>query len=144
MDLEKLLDEWEKDCEINPLDMTEESIKSGRLHSKYYNIFVREKLRLVKLKSDKKLLYRDLYDYFTGDISQETLKERGWEPRNRRILKTEMDIHLESNEDWINFNLKYALQEEKVNALEAMLKVINNRSFQISNIINWEKFKNGN
>lgn len=144
MNINEILDQWDSDSNMSPSDMTGESIKSPKLHAKYYRLLVEERLRLEQMKQDKKVLYHDLFDYFVGDISEELLKKRQWKPRLRsRILKTDFQMHLESDETWTQNNLKVALQTEKVEALDAIIKVINNRSFHINNIISWEKFRNG-
>jgi len=39
--------------------------------------------------------------------------------------------------------LKTSLQQEKVDYLEAILRQINNRGFQIKNAIDWNKFISG-
>jgi len=39
--------------------------------------------------------------------------------------------------------LKIGMQEEKVNYLENIIKMISNRGFQIKSIIDWERFRTG-
>ena len=52
-------------------------------------------------------------------------------------------MHIESNETYIDNNLKIAYQKEKVDFLEAIIKSLNNRGFNINAAIQWEKFKVG-
>ena len=40
-------------------------------------------------------------------------------------------------------SLRVSVQEEKVNYLEAILRQINNRGFQIKNAIDWNRFITG-
>ena len=77
-------------------------------------------------------------------MAEEDLKERGWEPNPLRILKSDIPIHMEADKDFVDLNLKLAYNKEKVEFLEAVVKTLNLRSYQINNAINWEKFKVGN
>jgi len=43
----------------------------------------------------------------------------------------------------ISATLKLAMQEEKVNYLDAVIRQINNRGYQIKNSIDWMKFTMG-
>ena len=62
---------------------------------------------------------------------------------NQRILKADLGIHIDANQNWIDNNLKMAYQKEKVDFLEAIIKSLNNRGFNINAAIQWEKFKVG-
>ena len=73
----------------------------------------------------------------------EELKERGWDQVNQRILKADLGIHIDADQNWIDNNLKVAYQKEKVDFLEAIIKSLNNRGFNINAAIQWEKFKVG-
>lgn len=144
MNIEAILAEWEVDCDINQTDLSTESRRTPKLHAKYYKMLVHERLRLRDLEIKKKELFHDLHEYYTGDMSEERLKELDWEPRlTSKVLKSELPIHIDADKTWINMNCKMVVQQEKVTLLEDIIKVINNRSFHINNIISWEKFRNG-
>ncbi len=78
-----------------------------------------------------------------GLYSDEELKERWWDQINNIILKQDMAVHIDSNQTWIDNNLKLAYQKEKVDFLEAIIKSLNNRGFNINAAVSWEKFKVG-
>jgi len=59
------------------------------------------------------------------------------------VLKQEIDTYIESDDMMIEAILKTSLQQEKVDYLEAILRQINNRGFQIKNAIDWNKFISG-
>ena len=129
-----------------PMDKTEldvESMKTPQLHNKYLIIYSDEKLILGKLQSDLSVLRKDKWLYYTGKMSQEQLEERNWEPFDLNILKTDIDKFLDSDEDIIRLSNKILLQREKVNYLENVIKIINNRQWSIRSTIDWLKFTNG-
>ena len=98
---------------------------------------------MISLDVQEKILKKDKVEYYTGTMAEEDLKERGWQPNPLRILKTDIPVHMEADKDFVDLNLKIAYNKEKVEFLEAVVKTLNIRSYQINNAINWEKFKVG-
>jgi len=90
-----------------------------------------------------KTLKKDKYDYYSGVLDRDELDDRGWEPIQLRILKSDMSMHIDSDKDIITHNLKIAYIKEKVEFVEAIIRTLNIRSYQINNAIQWEKFKVG-
>ena len=84
-----------------------------------------------------------LWSYYQGHLDYEELQERGWEQINNIILKQDMAVHIDSNQTWIDKNLKLAYHKEKVDFLEAIIKSLNKRGFNINAAVSWEKFKVG-
>ena len=76
-------------------------------------------------------------------IDQEELKELGREPFYKKLLKNEVDLYIDSDNSLTEQSLRVSVQEEKVNYLEAVLRQINNRGFQIKNAIDWNRFITG-
>ena len=142
--LDDYFDLWAEDSKIDRTELGEESIKIPQLHHKYYKMYSLERLNLVKLQEEMKILKKDKIEYYTGTMAEEDLKERGWEPNPLRILKSDIPIHMEADKDFVDLNLKLAYNKEKVEFLEAVVKTLNLRSYEINNAINWEKFKVGN
>ena len=141
--LDDYFDLWAEDSKIDRTELGEESIKIPQLHHKYYKMYSLERLNLVKLQEEMKILKKDKVEYYTGTMAEEDLKERGWQPNPLRILKTDIPVHMEADKDFVDLNLKLAYNKEKVEFLEAVVKTLNIRSYQINNAINWEKFKVG-
>jgi hypothetical protein len=134
---------WSKDCKINETDLMTESRRIPELHSKYYNLFFKEVLKVKKIKADLKELERAKFEYYTGSMDEEELKERGWKPNPLKILRNDLDKYLQSDRDIINLSLKIAYHEERANYLESIVRQINNRNFIIKSMIDWAKFTNG-
>jgi hypothetical protein len=102
-----------------------------------------EKLRLKKLQNEAAILRRNLWLYYTGRMSQEELTALGWEPFELNVLKTEADDLITSDQHWIKLDERVAFQTEKVEYLENVVKIINNRQWQIRAMIDWIKFTQG-
>ncbi len=129
-----------------PIDDTEldiESMAIPQLHSKYLNIYMDEKLLLQKINSDYYRLKKMKWEYYTGKLDQDQLDEYGWEPFQLKILKQDIDLYMDSDEDLQKLLNKQAYQKEKINYLDAILKSVNNRQWNIKGAIEWRKFING-
>jgi len=143
MTLDEIFDLWSKDSEINTSAISEEAIKIPTLHNKYFKLLSAERLSLKKLESNYKQLYLDKYEYFMGTLDQDSLIEHNWKPNPRNILKSDIPMHLDADQDIINLTLKIAYQKEKITALESIVKNVIERGWMIRNYIEWQKFTSG-
>jgi hypothetical protein len=143
MKLEDIESLWQQDCFIDRTSLEQESLKIPLLHSKYYKIYLREKIQLKAEEGEYDQFYKIKHEYYTGKLSQEDLAQYGWEPF-QFILKGDLSIYLNSDKDLITKLLKLQVQREKVDFLESIIKTINNRGFLIKNAIDFIKFSNGN
>jgi len=143
MKLEDIQLLWDKDSKINPSDLASESLRIPDLHNKYYKIFMNERLLLSKWEFEFKKLYKEKYEYYMGIMDEGDLKANGWNPFSLKVLKADLPIYMEADQDITNISHKLSLQKEKINFLESLIKNLNNRGFLIKNAIDWNKFTNG-
>lgn len=143
MKLEEIQEHWEKDSCIDRTELGEESLRIPQLHSKYYKIFSAERMILRKLEYQYSSLKHKKYEYYNGTISEEELKENGWDPNPLKILRTDIPMYIESDNDIITIQTRIDIQKEKMEFLESIIKSLPNRGYQIAQAITWEKFKVG-
>ena len=143
MNLDELKVMIKKDLDIDQTALDAESSRTPQLHNKYLVMFMDEKLKLKRMNSELSVLRRNKWLYYTGRMSQEELTQFGWEPFELNILKTEADGMIESDADYIKASEKVNFQEEKVNYLESVIKIVQNRQWQIRAMIDWLKFTQG-
>jgi hypothetical protein len=143
MKLEEIQNLWELDCNIDRTELGNESIRIPQLHSKYFKIFSQERLLLRKLEAEYKSTYRLKFEWYMGNISDDDLKVNGWDPNPLKILRSDIPMYMDSDEDISKLTLKIYMQKEKVDFTEAIIKSLSNRGFQIKAAIDWEKFKMG-
>jgi hypothetical protein len=143
MKLDEIYELWAQDSEMNTAAIDQEAIKIPQLHHKYYKVFSQERLSLRKLEADYKQLYLLKYDYYLGTLDKETLDDHGWQPNRRSILKSDIPMHIDADQDIINLTLKIAYQKEKINLLESIIKNISERGYIVKNFIDWQRFTNG-
>ena len=143
MNFESLFSEWEKDAEIDKTDLANEALKIPKLHHKYYRLLVTEKSRLKKLESDYKKLKLEKTEFFIQGHDEET-REKGWKlPAKGIILKADIPMYLEADQDLIDLSLQIGIQFEKVEFLESVIKTLNNRGYNIKTAVDFIRFTMG-
>lgn len=143
MNLDELKTMIKKDLEIDQTALDAESSRTPQLHNKYLVMFMDERLKLKRMTSELSVLRRNKWLYYTGRMSKEELTQFGWEPFELNILKTEADEMIESDVEYIKASEKVNFQEEKVAYLESVIKIVQNRQWQIRAMIDWLKFTQG-
>jgi len=143
MKLDEIHALWDEDCNIDRTELGEESLRIPKLHSKYLQIYSTERLQLRRLEEERKELVKLKHDYYRGVLPEEDLKANGWTPFQLSVLKSDVPLYLDADQDLIKLNLKISVQQEKVDTLEAIVRSISNRGYLIKNAIEYEKFKVG-
>lgn len=142
MNIEEISSEWEKDNDVDISMVSEISKDIPLLHNKYYKEFSKERFKLKSLELDLKKLRLDKYEFYTQGPN-ETTPDHWSLPAIGRVIKSEVQQYIDTDPDVVKLTLKIAAQIEKVDYLESIIKLINNRSFHLKNIVEWERFKNG-
>jgi hypothetical protein len=143
MKIEEIHELWKVDAEIDKTEPGEEALKIAKLHHKYFQILSSERLSLRKFESDLKKLRLDKYEFYTQGPNEET-QEKGWKlPSKGLILKADIPMYMDADQDIINLSLRIGLQQEKVELLESIIKTIMNRGYNLKVYVEWVKFTNG-
>ena len=140
MNLNEIEAMWDEDSKIDPDNLHLESIKIPNLHSKYFNIY--NNLALLKKKEENNFLelQKEKWLYYSGKADPEIYKQK---PFDHRVLKSDLDKYLDSDEELIKSNTKIEYYNIMLRFLESIIKNIENRSFQIKNSIDFSKFIGG-
>ena len=140
MNIEELYDEVEKDLKIDDTELDLESIRTPQLHNKYLKLYTKHSLQLKRLQDEYKVLYRLMWEYYTGKSVPEVYAAK---PFDLKILKADIGIYLDSDSELQQLSQKVAYAKEITNYLEKILREINNRKWTIRNTIEWKKFIHG-
>ena len=140
MTLEELQESANRDLKIDDTDLGTESINIPILHNKYLQHFNKFSLLLKKAEYEQKVLRRQKWEYYTGKSDPSVYKEK---PFDLKILKSDVHIYMDSDEDLQRADQKAAYLNQVVKYLEQVLRSINNRTFLIKNAIEWKKFTSG-
>ena len=140
MTLEERQQSVDRDFALDDTELDTESIKIPLLHNKYLQHFNKFSLLLKKAEYEHKVLKRQKWEYYTGKADPSVYKEK---PFDLKILKADVHIYMESDDELQKADQKEAYLKQVVNYLEQVLRSINTRNFIIKNAIEWKKFTSG-
>ena len=143
MKFEDILAMWESDSQIDKTDLAAESLKTPRLHHKYYTLYIAERSKLHRLESQMKTLKLEKYEFYTQGHTDET-RARGWRlPAKGLILKGDIPMYIDADQDIIDLSLKIGIQQEKTHFLASVIDSLKARGFAIKNAIDFIRFTMG-
>lgn len=140
MKLNEIIESITEDMNFDRTQLDTESLNIPSLYNKYYKMFLMEKITRRKLEDEFSILYKEKWEYYLGKAEHSVYQAN---PFDLKILKADVSIYIDSDDEIINKKKLVDIQKDKVKYIEQMLSVINNRSFQISNAIAFLKFTNG-
>jgi|TARA_A200000159_G_scaffold132314_1_gene129834 hypothetical protein len=139
--LDKLQEMWEKDSKINPDELHTESLNIPSLHAKYFELYNTIFLLRKKAEQQRKNIRHERYEYFSGKADPDVYIENPF-PKKIRDKDT-MTKYLDADEKLSTSNLKIDYYDTMLVYIESILKVIQNRTFQIKNAIEYMRFQSG-
>jgi len=143
MKLEEIFEQWKINSNIDKTELGDEVLNIPKLHHKYYQILINERLLLRSHEAEMKKLKLDKHEFFTQGPNEET-KTKGWKlPAKGLILKSDIPMYIDADDDLIKLSLKIGVQQEKIDLLESIIRTLMNRGYNIKAAIDWQKFING-
>ena len=141
MNLDQIQEMWEKDSQIDPDNLHDESLKIPQLHSKYYTLYNTITLLREKARRTYNRIKLERYNYYTGKATAEVYAEEPfpYKVRDKEALQRYMDADEKLN----TIDLKIRYYDVMLKFLEEIIKTVSNRTFQIKNAIDWHKFQSG-
>jgi len=141
LDLEEIQKMWEKDTHIDMDNLHDESIKVPALHAKYFEMYNTVVLLKKKAEQSRKNVRHERYEYFSGKADPDVYLENPF-PKKIRDKDT-LQKYLDADDKLSQISLKVEYYETILNYLESILKMIQNRTYQIKNAIDFLKFQAG-
>ena len=146
MTLEQVLEEWATDSQLPRNNLDEASRQTPTLHAKYLTILSHTKLKLRKAEMDQKSLLKQKWLWYNGKMSEEEIKQLGWEydPLNGlKVMKGEMDYYYDSDKEIQEAELKIQYLKTLIDTLNEIVDTLRWRHQTIGNMIKWKVFEAG-
>ena len=141
MNLEQIQEMWEKDSKIDPDNLHDESLKIPQLHSKYYTLYNTITLLRERAREQYNKVRLERYNYYTGKATAEVYAEEPFPYKVRE--KDAIQRHLEADDKMNKVDMKIKYYDIMLKFLEEIIRVVSNRTYQIKNAIEWNKFQAG-
>lgn len=141
IDLDTIQKMWEQDSKMDMDNLHVESLNIPILHSKYYNLY--NELLLLRKRADqqKRNIRHERYEYYSGKADPEVYIDNPF-PKKIRDKDT-MQKYLDADEKLSTVCLKIDYYDTMLVYIESILKMIQNRTYQIKNSIEFMKFNAG-
>jgi len=140
MKLNEIKDFYRKSMKYSQDEMEAEIVRIPDKIIDWLSIWEEESARLNKLEQERKKLYLLKKEYYLGNAPAEIYKDK---PKDRKILP-------QGVREWVEADPEYQALEQKVEIQNIKLRIINDaidllkrRGFDIKNLIELLKFKNG-
>lgn len=146
MTLEQVLEEWATDSQLPRNGLDEASRATPQLHAKYLTLLSNTKLRLKKAEMDQKSLLKLKWLWYNGKMSEDKVKELGWDfdpLEGLKIMKGEMDYYYDSDKEIQESELKIQYLKIMIDTLNEIVNNLNWRHQTIGNMIRWRVFEAG-
>jgi hypothetical protein len=140
MKIENIKDMLDKDKSIDYTQLDTESLKIPEQAVKYQQIAHDEALRLRFLEKEYNVAKYNRWMYYTGKADPEVYNK---EPFDHKVLKSDINIFLESDLILNEIQDRMTAQAEKLKLVVDAGKVMQNKSFNIKNALEHQKFMGG-
>jgi len=141
IDLDDLQRMWEKDSIIDKDNLHDESLNIPCLHAKYFDIYNKIFLLRKRAEQQRKNIRHERYEYFSGKSDPDVYIENPF-PKKIRDKDT-MQKYLDADDKLSKSSLKIEYYDTMLVYLESILKMVSNRTFQIKNAIEYQRFMSG-
>ena len=143
INIDEIVESWREDSKIDDLNLDKENVRIPSLHSKYVGMMVDENKSLRTLIRDRAILRRLLRSYYLGKADTDDLEKLGRDQFYEKILKNELNEYMDTDELMIRINARISTQEEKIDVLKEIIRLINSRGYQLKNAIDWHRLTMG-
>ena len=121
-------------------DLHQQSYKNQVIKPKWLDYKTKYKLLMFQCKADHKRLYREKWEYYGGKADAKIYVTK---PFDLKVLKTDLNIYIESDEEIIKLEHKIAYLETTIKYIDGVLRSIQSRGWDIKNAISWKQFEAG-
>ena len=140
MKIEDIKDMLEKDRSIDHTRLDTESLKIPEQAVKYQQMAHDEAVILRYLEREYNIMKLKRWMYYMGKASDEEYEK---EPFDHKVLKSDVNTFLEADSKLCNIQDRILLQTEKLKLVVEAGKVMQNKSFNIKNALDHQKFMGG-
>ena len=121
-------------------DLHQQSYKNQIIKPKWRDYKSKYKLMMLQCKGEHKRLYREKSEHYCGKADAKIYAAK---PFDLKVLKNDLQMYINSDEDIIELEKKVVYYETIVEFIDGVIKSIDNRGWDIRNAQDWKKFLAG-
>tara|TARA_B110000285_G_C14998275_1_gene550006 strand:- start:632 stop:1060 length:429 start_codon:yes stop_codon:yes gene_type:complete len=140
MKIEEIIKHIEIDKKIDYTQLDTESLKIPEQAVKYQQLAHDEAIRLRFLEKEYNVVRYNRWMYYTGKADPEVYNK---DPFDHKVLKSDLTLFLDSDLILNEVQDRIVIQTEKLKLVVEAGKVMQNKSFNIKNALEHQKFMGG-
>ena len=121
-------------------DLHQQSYKNQIIKPKWLDYKSKYRMLMFQTKAQHKRLYREKWEYYGGKADAKVYAAK---PFDLKVLKTDLGVYINSDEDIMEIEMKIEYYETLVQFIDGVIKSIDNRSWDIKHAQDWKKFLAG-
>ena len=146
MTLDEIKLQWEKDCEVDDIELDKSSLEVPKLHAKYSDMLSSKILLLKKYNQHYNELLKYKWLWYTCKLDDDQIQKFGWKTDpfdGLKIMKNDFNYFFNADNDLKTLKAKIEYLEVTVDFLKRCMDNITWRHQTIKNTIEWRKFMAG-
>lgn len=133
-------DSFAIDGELQVANLEQESLRCPYLMNRYSTMLSMEERHYGILETEKDVLYRNLWLYYSGKAPDDVYKAK---PFDYKVLKGDIDFWIKADDTMIELQKKMVSSKARLSKLNNIVRNIQYRHSQIKNSIDELKRKQG-
>ncbi len=143
--LAELTQESEKDIKIDFLKLTEELVHNQNLIGKWMTYQQVWETKYQFLDLEYRQLLASKTKYYTGKMSEDEIISKGWKIEGTKILKADLNIWVDDDNDMIKAKKKMLILKQIINIIDKTIDIlVDQKKWTIKNFIDYKKWLEGN
>jgi hypothetical protein len=143
--LAELTQESEKDIKIDFLKLTEELAHNQNLIGKWMTYQQVWETKYQFLDLEYRQLLASKTKYYTGKMSEDEIISKGWEIEGTKILKADLNIWVDDDNDMIKAKKKMLILKQIITIIDKTIDIlVDQKKWTIKNFIDYKKWLEGN
>ena len=139
--LAELTQESEKDIKIDFLKLTEELAHNQNLIGKWMTYQQVWETKYQFLDLEYRQLLASKTKYYTGKMSEDEIISKGWEIEGTKILKADLNIWVDDDNDMIKAKKKMLILKQIINIIDKTIDIlVDQKKWTIKNFIDYKKW----
>lgn len=141
---EAVVDMWKADSKIDESRISNEITRTPLLHSKYLEIYMFAKAKLIGSEKRYNKMLWVKRKYFTGKMEKHELEEYGWSQwQGLKPSNSELRDLFDADRDLNDLLEKVKYYQAFVSGVEYILKSINQRDYSIKTLFEHMRYMDG-
>ena len=140
----KFIDEAKEDIKLNFLDIENELLRNSHLIGKWLTYQQNQKAKFLLIETEYKRLLSKKKRYLMGRLDDEERESNGWPVEGNKILKADLDMWLEADDQILKKKKNYLVQKQIVEFIDSTLSQVVDKKWSIKAYLDYKKWIEGN